>query len=262
RLLSEHRTETSQLAWSVDNPTDPIGGHPGSLSKSQSDMRQGLTTLHNTKDTDRAALALHQFHDTLSKTKSETQAVKDAILMARLESQQSFRAPYGDLSQIDFSKSASDRANVYSARYGQIVENRQKTRNYGRFARDLHNSREREKWNLALRLLRTGRGGLVSETHAELLEEFGGSLGLAMQAFQNSKPGPAPPRSMAQPLPKASKGESLTTLDDLSSRLSANKKLRRPLSPPRRHLSPPFMESSSKKPAPKTKQPKIDSIFK
>ncbi|MEM1182703.1 MAG: hypothetical protein AAGM22_30435 [Acidobacteriota bacterium] len=259
-MLSEHRSETSQLVWPVPDPKDPIGGHPGSLSKKQSDMRAGLTTLHNTKDTDRARLAMHQYRETLKK-KNAKSAVEDAVLIARLESQKSFRAPYQELSKIDFSKSQDDRANVFTARYGQIVKDRKKTPKFERLARELHNSREREKWDLALHLLKKGHKHLVDPIYEEHLRKSQGDIGLAMKTFLATNPGPAPPISMSSHLPKASKNESLLSLDQLSGHYGQNPSLRRPMSPPRRPVAPPLKDPKKPKPKRTAEQETLDSFF-
>ncbi|MEM1182704.1 MAG: hypothetical protein AAGM22_30440 [Acidobacteriota bacterium] len=259
--LSQHRSETSQLAWPIEKPQDPIGGHPGSMSKVQSDMRKGITTKHNTKDTDRAALVMHQFQQSFNKKKDPKKAVNDAVLMARLDSQKSFRTSYQELSNIDFSRSNKDRSNVYSARYGQVVKNRKKTDNFGHMARDLHNSREREKWDLALNLLKNGQHNLVPPIYHKHLTDSRGDVGAAMGAFLESNPGPAPPISMSSSLPKASKKQPLQTLEELSNQYGQQPNLKHPMSPPRLPIKPQPIAPQNPKSSSSSKQPKIDSYF-
>ncbi|WP_430408648.1 hypothetical protein [Kordia sp.] len=212
KKLSTARVETSKLMWPTGEPDRPISAHPGGLSKSQTDMRKGLTGLHGTKDVARAETVNTELNNT---NVSKKEAQENAITRSELETTQHFMKPYGEMQQVDVSKA---KESAYHPQFGQIINKdtgEKMQPNYNLAMLSMQKERERLKVKTSQKLIHSGKSSLVAP---EMQEHLKG----------NYTPQRGPNYSLATPLDKDK------TLDQIE---SSNKKL--PESSRRRGVSPP-----------------------
>jgi hypothetical protein len=182
--MSMGRTGTEQLGWSTTKTRPGIGSHPGGLSKSETDMRQGITDEHNTKDKERAKAVMHQFEADKSKwtgassqeekLKGAKQSIDNMATLGKAYSTQHFMQPAPQLETTDLSKMP----NGYHSRFGQIIGNDKtgqkgvKGPGFNQWTKELHNTREREKASAASSLIKNGYGSLVHPDMVNHLNKY------------------------------------------------------------------------------------------
>ncbi|AKD56080.1 hypothetical protein [Spirosoma radiotolerans] len=179
-LLSREREEVRYLLWTTKDTERPLSGHPGSLSKSQTDMRRGLTGGHGDKDNIRANWVLNQYK---SGAGTEQEKLADTIIMASIMTNQLFSEPFA---QLDTVSPTSTALNAYHPVHGRMYNRAlngsvTKTDGFRRAAINTHNARERRKWATADRLMRRGYHHLVDpEIHQWITKGEGWADGLHM----------------------------------------------------------------------------------
>lgn len=185
-LLSKEREEVRYLLWTTDDPERPLSGHPGGLSKRQTDMRYGLTGSHGDKNNLRANWVLNQY---TSGTGSEAEQLEDTSIMAGLMTNQLFSEPFAQLNTVSPTSAAHlayhpVHGSIYSLVHGSITKNDR----FRRAALNTHNARERRKWRYAERLMNRGYSNLV---HADIRQwiEKGQSWAAGMDLYMKSVSG-------------------------------------------------------------------------
>ncbi|QJW91616.1 hypothetical protein HNV11_20645 [Spirosoma taeanense] len=164
-LLSREREEVRYLLWTTDDPERPLSGHPGALSKRQSDMRFGLTGSHGDKNNLRASWVLNQY---VSGAGSEGERLADTGIMAGIMTNQLFSEPFAQLDTVLPTSKVHlayhpVHGSIYSTALGLVTKND----GFRRAALNTHNARERRKWQYAERLMSRGYSDLV---HSDMRE--------------------------------------------------------------------------------------------
>lgn len=221
-LLSREREEVRYLNWTTNDPERPLSGHPGSLSKSQTDMRQGLTGGHGTKDIIRSNWVLNQYN---SKTGTEEERLADTSIMASIMTNQLFSEPFAQLNTVTPTPTALKayhpvHGKIYTTSLNGLVT---KSDGFRSVAVGTHNARERRKWATAERLMHRGYGNLVHpEMSKWIIQEKGwtGGLDSYMRSVNGEQDSDTGATSSTAYVPK--EGDGLVTLSDWSEAAKKN----------------------------------------
>jgi hypothetical protein len=168
--FSEARDHVGELMWTDgDNTEQPLNAHPGGLSKIQSDMRRGIASQHNTRDSERAKWVMKEFKDNFSDNVPMSDVIKNTKLIANVETIREMSEPFSKLSDVD----ASEAIDAYHPKFGPIVKEGELTSAFEHAAAAAHNNRELKKVRAADGLIKQGFGNLVPPKMTELLAEHG-----------------------------------------------------------------------------------------
>jgi hypothetical protein len=222
--MSMARTGTEQLGWTTKK--SEVASHPGGLSKSGTDMRQGITSGHGTKDKERAAAVMHQFEADKSKwmgassqeekLKGAKQSIDNMAMLGKAYSTQHFMQPAPQLGTADLSKMP----NGYHSRFGQIIGNDEtgqkgvKGPGFNQWTKELHNTREREKASAASSLMKNGYESLV---HPDMVNHLNKHHGDPDQALNHQTDLP-----LGSPKSQANFPSKAMTLDEMKAHNAQN----------------------------------------
>jgi len=226
--LSEQREHVGLLGWPTGEPERPFGSHPGGLSKSQTDMRRGITAGHGTRDIARATAVKDQFHAAMSTGQPLETVVDRTSTMGLMMTVNNFMVPQPQLEAIDVSQNEK---NAFHPMFGQVIDDQEKTENWERMEAAMHNNRERRKMELAQKLMEQGYPQAVPQEMQDALGEKEWEEAYMDRSMQED---PAP--DFGPPQTQVNLPATPFTLEDLH-----NQRIRA-VSPPRSLVKPKFKD--------------------
>lgn len=210
-LMSQARIPTHELTWVHDTgvpapaaaPPLVLAGHPGSVSKSATDMRRGITSEHGTRNALRATALDMQFNADFpgvtgaaaggARSAAAKKLVRNLGLVGNAYTVEHMMAPASVLNQVNAGVSPDS----YSARHGELIKNQALQPGFHAMVRANHNARERLKIHTAAGLVNAGHASLVHPAMTALLEEGGNDPDVAVERLHDGRhvPPPAQPYS-------------------------------------------------------------------
>lgn len=190
--LSEERELVGLLAWPSGESDRPIGAHPGGLSKSQTDMRRGLTAGHGSRNIERADAVTSQFHAAISAGKPLGTVLEETATMGLLMAANRFMVPRPELESVDVSGAEKD---AFHPMFGAVIEDQERTSAFDRYSAAVHDNRERRKMELAQRLIELGYEGAVAPEMVAALEDTDWEDAIVALGREEGPPDYGPPQS-------------------------------------------------------------------